>query len=58
LRGRGLTLLVVEQNAQEALKFADRAYVLSTGSLEFAGSASELRNSKELMKAYLGEDIG
>jgi branched-chain amino acid transport system ATP-binding protein len=57
LRGRGLTLLVVEQNAQEALKFADRAYVLSTGNLEFAGSASELRHSKELMKVYLGEDV-
>lgn len=58
LKAHGLTLLVVEQNAQEALKFADRAYVLSTGTLAFAGTASELRTSKELMSAYLGEELG
>ena len=57
LRDHGLTLLVVEQNAQEALKFADRAYILSSGNLEFAGSAQELRTSADLMKAYIGEGV-
>ena len=57
LRDHGLTLLVVEQNAQEALKFADRAYILSSGNLEFAGTAKELRTSADLMKAYIGEGV-
>ena len=57
LRDHGLTLLVVEQNAQEALKFADRAYILSSGNLEFAGAAEELRTSADLMKAYIGEGV-
>ena len=57
LRDHGLTLLVVEQNAQEALKFADRAYILSSGNLEFAGTAEELRTSTDLMKAYIGEGV-
>ena len=57
LRDHGLTLLVVEQNAQEALKFADRAYILSSGNLEFAGTAEELRTSADLMKAYIGEGV-
>jgi branched-chain amino acid transport system ATP-binding protein len=53
-----LTLLVVEQNAQEALRFADRAYILSTRNLEFSGTAEELRTSDDLMKAYIGEGVG
>ena len=57
LRDHGLTLLVVEQNAQEALKFADRAYILSSGNLEFTGTAQELRTSADLMKAYIGEGV-
>jgi branched-chain amino acid transport system ATP-binding protein len=57
LRDHGLTILVVEQNAQEALKFADRAYILSTGNLEFSGTAEELRNSADLMTAYIGEGV-
>ncbi len=57
LRDHGLTLLVVEQNAQEALRFADRAYILSTGNLEFSGTAEELRTSDDLMKAYIGEGV-
>ena len=57
LRDHGLTLLVVEQNAQEALKFADRAYILSSGNLEFAGTAEELRTSADLMNAYIGEGV-
>ena len=54
LRGQGLTLLVVEQNAREALLFADRAYVLSTGRLSYEGDARELGRSEDLMAHYLG----
>ena len=54
LRGRGLTLLVVEQNAHDALLFADRAYVLSTGRIRYEGNAQELASSENLMTHYLG----
>ncbi|MEX1108223.1 MAG: ABC transporter ATP-binding protein [Dongiaceae bacterium] len=57
LRGFGLTILLVEQNAYEALKFADRAYVMSTGRMEFEGPARNLRESKDLMQAYLAVDV-
>ena len=57
LRGSGLTILLVEQNAYEALKFADRAYVMSTGRVEFQGSAQTLRESRDLMHAYLAVDV-
>ena len=54
LRERGLTILLVEQNAHEALAIADRAYVLNTGRLQYSGDASDLRESDELMGHYLG----
>jgi branched-chain amino acid transport system ATP-binding protein len=57
LREFGLTMLLVEQNAHEALRFADRAYVMSTGRVEFAGPAKDLLQSRELMHAYLAVDV-
>ena len=54
LRQWGLTLLIVEQNASEVLEFADRAYVLSTGSIVFSGTANELKKSGGVMEMYLG----
>lgn len=54
LREWGLTILVVEQNANEVLEFADRAYVLASGSLKFSGSAQELLESGDVMEMYLG----
>jgi branched-chain amino acid transport system ATP-binding protein len=53
LRQRGVTILLVEQNVDRALKIADRGYVLASGSLDLAGRASELAES-DLEKAYLG----
>jgi len=50
----GLTLLLVEQNANAALAIADRAYVLVSGSLEQAGSAAALRADERVKAAYLG----
>ncbi|WP_158970665.1 ABC transporter ATP-binding protein [Chachezhania sediminis] len=53
LKADGLTVLVVEQNAAQALRFADRAYVLGTGQLRYSGTAAELAGS-DLMSMYLG----
>jgi branched-chain amino acid transport system ATP-binding protein len=54
LREAGTTILLVEQNARMALRAADRAYVLETGSVVLAGSAAELLDNDELKAAYLG----
>ncbi len=50
----GTTLLLVEQNANLALKYASRAYVLETGSIVVSGPASEIAQNPEVKKAYLG----
>ena len=54
LHDAGTTILLVEQNASKALKIADRAYVLETGSITLSGTGAELANSDEVRKAYLG----
>lgn len=54
LRGQGLTMLIVEQNANEALSLANSAYVVASGALVFAGTASDLKSSGEVMEMYLG----
>lgn len=50
----GTTILLVEQNAGMALKAADRAYVIEVGEILMEGPASELAQSDEVRKAYLG----
>lgn len=50
----GTTILLVEQNAHMALSIAHRAYVLETGKIVLSGPASELAESEEVRKAYLG----
>ena len=54
LREWGLTMLVVEQNAGDVLEFADRAYVLASGTMQFAGTAEALRHNGGVMEMYLG----
>ncbi|HKO34164.1 MAG TPA: ABC transporter ATP-binding protein [Candidatus Limnocylindria bacterium] len=54
IREQGTTVLLVEQNALAALRVADRAYVLESGSLKLSGSAEELSRDEEIVKAYLG----
>jgi branched-chain amino acid transport system ATP-binding protein len=54
LRDWGVTMLVVEQNAGEVLEFADRAYVLASGAMQFSGTAEDLRRSGGVMEMYLG----
>ena len=51
----GLTILLVEQNAQAALAIADRGYVLEAGAISTTGSASELLGNGNLQASYLGE---
>mgnify|MGYP001186381634 FL=1 len=50
----GITLLLVEQNANLALKYASRAYVLETGNVVLEGSAAEISRNPLVKKAYLG----
>ncbi|MCS7259752.1 MAG: ABC transporter ATP-binding protein [Anaerolineae bacterium] len=54
LRAQGVTVLLVEQNAYQALRVADRAYVLETGTIKLSGPAQELARNEEVKKAYLG----
>jgi len=54
LKQEGVTLLVVEQNVMQALKHADRAYVISSGAIRHEGSAEELRTDRRLVDLYLG----
>jgi branched-chain amino acid transport system ATP-binding protein len=51
---QGTTVLLVEQNANMALKLANRAYVLETGNIVLAGPSKEVAASPEVQKAYLG----
>ena len=54
LRARGVSILLVEQNARAALTVADRAYVLEMGSVALSGAASELANDPRIIETYLG----
>ena len=52
----GLTILLVEQNASMALKYAQRGYVLENGRIIMQGKASELLGDNEVKRAYLGKE--
>ena len=52
-RERGLTILLVEQNAYQALKIANRGYVLATGRVVLEGTGAELLSDPEIRAAYL-----
>jgi branched-chain amino acid transport system ATP-binding protein len=54
LHQRGVTILLVEQNARQALQVADRCYVLETGRVVMGGPATELRTDPEVERFYLG----
>ena len=54
INAAGTTILLVEQNARQALKLAHRGYVLETGRLVLEGSAAELLNNPSVKAAYLG----
>ena len=54
LRSTGVTILLIEQNANLALKHSDRAYVLETGRIAMSGAAAELLSNERVRAAYLG----
>jgi branched-chain amino acid transport system ATP-binding protein len=56
LNGEGITILLIEQNANLALGISDRGYVLETGNIKLSGTGEELLANEEVRKAYLGED--
>jgi branched-chain amino acid transport system ATP-binding protein len=55
IHSQGVTIFMVEQNANMALACADRGYVLQTGEVVLADTAEALRNNPAMRKAYLGE---
>jgi len=55
---RGTTVLLVEQNAQQALQVAHRAYVLETGEIVKSAPAADLLHDPQVKAAYLGGDLG
>jgi branched-chain amino acid transport system ATP-binding protein len=54
LRRRGVSILLVEQNARAALQVADYGYVLENGEIKMHGPASELAHDPRVIEAYLG----
>jgi branched-chain amino acid transport system ATP-binding protein len=56
LNGQGTTILLVEQNAKEALRISHRAYVLDTGRIILTGTGEELLVNEEVKRAFLGKD--
>ena len=56
LNRRGITVLLVEQNASVALAISHRAYVMESGHVVLSGTGAELLSSEQVRKAYLGED--
>jgi branched-chain amino acid transport system ATP-binding protein len=55
ISNKGLTVLLVEQNAKAALKLADRGYVLDVGKIALSGTSAELLASEKIQEAYLGK---
>jgi branched-chain amino acid transport system ATP-binding protein len=58
INNRGTTVLLVEQNAQQALQIANRAYVLETGTVLKTAPADQLLDDPQVRAAYLGGDLG
>lgn len=54
VKDSGVTIMLVEQNVQNALKLADRGYVLEQGKISMEGMAADLLQNEDLKKAYLG----
>ncbi|MBQ2319079.1 MAG: ABC transporter ATP-binding protein [Clostridia bacterium] len=55
INGEGITVLLIEQNANMALRIADTAYVLETGAITMAGTGAELLANDTIKEAYLGK---
>jgi branched-chain amino acid transport system ATP-binding protein len=58
IKAQGVTILLVEQNAWQALEIADRGYVMETGKIILEGSAAALLANPQVEHAYLGGEVG
>ena len=58
VREDGVTILIVEQNARQALQLADRGYVLERGNIVLEGTGDDLLNNEEVERMYLGRQNG
>jgi branched-chain amino acid transport system ATP-binding protein len=54
LRAQGITILLAEQNARQALSIADRGYVFENGKIALSGSSKDLLSAPDIAKRYLG----
>ena len=54
IRDNGVTVLIVEQNASQALAISDRAYVIESGAIVLEGTGAELADDPRVRAAYLG----
>jgi branched-chain amino acid transport system ATP-binding protein len=54
LKGRGIGILMVEQNIREAMPIADRLYILAAGEKRFEGTPTEIRSDRQIMDIYMG----
>ena len=57
IKGKGITILFVEQNVKRTLEQADRAYILETGRVVLSGTAEDLREEDQVKKAYFGIEV-
>ena len=55
INAQGTTILLIEQNAHQALSIADRGYVIASGEIQLSGSGQTLLNDPKVKRAYLGE---
>ena len=58
LHGRGVTILLVEQNVRRTLAIVDRAYLMNTGAIQFSGMPDELLRQTDIESTYLGGSSG
>ena len=58
IAARGVTILLVEQNARLALELAHRGYVMESGAIALAGKSTDLLNDGRVKAAYLGDGAG
>jgi branched-chain amino acid transport system ATP-binding protein len=58
VNAQGTTVVLVEQNARQALRVSHRAYVLETGAIALEGRSAELARDERVRRAYLGEQEG
>ena len=54
LRDNGITILLVEQNAWDAMAISDRTYIMESGSIVLEGESSEVAENEEVKRIYLG----